>query len=170
MTPIPNQRTPSHALQRTGVAELGVVGRRYTAPMKFAQTALLLFCGVLIGTLGTIIVLKRKPDEEAAAFKTRAYDYARLIRRDLETVDLATQQWAQLNGKPDHYPVTPKQIAKQFLVSQLREDALNDQLRDLLGNPIYITATDEFPSLSHATFETLSSVVPIEFWSPFTIK
>ena len=180
------------AAPHSAVAELGVVRRCYPLTMKPATIISLLLCGALLGvasTLGfihfqraqrislarSVTGITRIPPADVTFGSGSSpchHEYARRVRFDLALVDSAIDQWqVSHSGYASGTPITAKDIAPLLWPgTSLQESCARGQCLDSLGNPIFIFTADIPPSLSRATFERLSSVASMEYWSPYTIR
>ena len=99
---------------------------------------------------------------------------ARIILEELRIIDGAVDEWAIMSNKNAGVLPSPKDIAPlckaRHCSKSLYASLQSNRCLDSLGNPILIPVVDGRPSLSHETFNRLSTVVPAEFWKPYTVN
>jgi len=93
------------------------------------------------------------------------------IFRELGAVETAMDLWAiEHNKKPGDLP-KPEDLVPYFKAgTRLHECAERGLIFDSLGNPIVIPSVGTRPSVSSQTFNALSTVAPVDFWKPYTIR
>jgi hypothetical protein len=96
---------------------------------------------------------------------------ARTILTELRMLDACVDQWAIENNKLKGAQPTAADIVVYLKVGTRLHTALSaGRCTDALGNTITIPTVDTFPKLSRASFKRLSSVAPLEFWTPFSVE
>lgn len=96
--------------------------------------------------------------------RARKRSMAARILNDLRIVDYALDRWAIENHKPGSASATFEDL-RPYLK---RGTPIYDTGADLLGGvfgPTFIV--DDGPSLADSSWEALSDVAPLDFWSPY---
>jgi hypothetical protein len=120
---------------------------------------------------GNQLVMADNPANRLTKTQYSLPEIATRVLEDLRTIDSAMDQWGIEHQKPAGTAITPQNCALYLKKgSRLQTSCAAGRCVDIVGNPIYIQSVDTPPSFSRQTYDSLSSVAPIEFWSPFTVK
>ena len=96
--------------------------------------------------------------------RARKRSQATRILNDLRMIDSAVDQYA-IETNRSTGAVVPFSDWQRYLK---KDSALYNTGKDLLGNTFGDQTVDQLPGVPHNSFETLSDVAPLEFWSPYS--
>jgi prepilin-type N-terminal cleavage/methylation domain-containing protein len=111
----------------------------------------------LLATLAIPNYLRARKRAQA----TRLYD-------DLRAVDHAMELYTIEHRRSGDEMLTPSDVEYLKLYVKDRTHLYQSLPNDMFQNPFKVTNLKTIPTLSIATFNVLSDVVPLEFWSPYT--
>jgi prepilin-type N-terminal cleavage/methylation domain-containing protein len=96
--------------------------------------------------------------------RARKRSQATRILNDLRMIDSAVDQYAIETNRS-----TGAAVSFSDWQRYLKKDtALYNTGKDLLGNTYGDQTVDTLPGVPHNSFEALSDVAPLEFWSPYS--
>jgi prepilin-type N-terminal cleavage/methylation domain-containing protein len=96
--------------------------------------------------------------------RARKRSQATRILNDLRMIDSAVDQYAIETNRS-----TGASVAFSDWQRYLKKDSsLYNTGKDLLGNTFGDQTVDSLPGVPHNSFEALSDVAPLEFWSPYS--
>jgi type II secretory pathway pseudopilin PulG len=96
--------------------------------------------------------------------RSRKRSQATQVLEDLRLIDSAVDQYALECDKGSGHTVTWSDVQRYIKPSSRLYDSNGN---DLLGNAFTIPTVDNLPKLSTSTFNALSDVAPLSFWSPY---
>ncbi len=96
--------------------------------------------------------------------RARKRSQATRILEDLRMIDSAVDQYAIENNKAGSSSVAWSDV-KAYL--KTGSSLYNSGGADMLGGTFGSFTVDSIPKLSKATYDRLSDVAPVDFWSPF---
>ena len=97
--------------------------------------------------------------------RARKRSQATKVLNDLRMIDAAVDQYAIETNRS-----TGSTVAIADWTSYLKSGTiLYNTGKDQFGNSYNAQIVDSLPSVAKATFNTLSDVAPVEFWSPYQI-
>jgi prepilin-type N-terminal cleavage/methylation domain-containing protein len=102
-----------------------------------------------------------------AFLRARKRAQATHIIEDLRMIDAAIDQYALENNKAPTQSISWPDI-KAYLKNGSR--LYNTTATDVLGNYFIHGVIDQGVSLSRVTFDSLSDVAPLDFWSPYGVE
>jgi prepilin-type N-terminal cleavage/methylation domain-containing protein len=111
----------------------------------------------LLATLAIPNYLRARKRAQA----TRLYD-------DLRAVDHAMELYTIEHRRTGDEILTLSDVEYLKLYVKERTHLYKSLPNDMFQNPFKVTDLKTSPTLSMATFNALSDVVPIEFWAPYT--
>ncbi|HMG03925.1 MAG TPA: type II secretion system protein [Chthoniobacterales bacterium] len=95
--------------------------------------------------------------------RARKRSQASRIINDLRLIDSAVDQYAIENNKQSGFSVPVNEWTKYLKVGT----SLATTGADILGNPYAAVAVDSMPKCPASSWNALSDVAPLEFWSPY---
>jgi type II secretory pathway pseudopilin PulG len=97
--------------------------------------------------------------------RARKRAHATVIIQDLRLIDAAVDKYALETNRSPGYEVQWDDIRRYLKVGTRLYSSLH---RDVLGNDFGSAfSVDLVPAVPSSSYESLSDVVPAEFWSPF---
>ena len=102
--------------------------------------------------------------------RSRRRAQATQVLQDLRLVDAAVDQYAIENNKSGTASVSWTDVRAYLKTgSRLETSGTVDAGADIIGNTIFVPRVDAAPKVPAATYEALSVVAPVSFWSPFNL-
>ena len=102
--------------------------------------------------------------------RSRRRAQATQVLQDLRLVDAAVDQYAIENNKSGTASVSWTDVRAYLKTgSRLETSGTAAAGADIIGNTIFVPRVDTAPKVPAATFEALSAVAPVSFWSPFNL-
>ena len=96
--------------------------------------------------------------------RARKRSQATRILEDLRMIDAAVDQYAIENNKTGGTVVVWAEVQTYLKTGSKLYNSGN---KDMLGNTYGAFAVDSIPKLSLTSYDALSDVAPLDFWSPF---
>ena len=97
--------------------------------------------------------------------RARKRSHAVMILQDLRLIDAAVDKYALETGRPKGYEVQWSDIQSYL---KLGSRLYHSQHRDVIGGDFgAFFSVDTVPAVPASSYNSLSDVAPVEFWSPF---
>ena len=98
--------------------------------------------------------------------RSRKRSQATQVLEDLRIIDSAVDQYAIETNKPGGANVAWEDV-QLYIKTGTRLYMSNNT--DILGNAFALPTVDSAPKVNAATFNALSDVAPVDFWSPYNL-